>query len=115
MNLQLARSRKPKVAGSYRVAVLPALSALRMDWEAAAEGESLIHVNASVGLLLLDIATNLGLHTGTARICVGGTALPGSRGKSSRTLIGGVVPAATPSDGKTTPTHMELIRWHAEQ
>ena len=61
MNLQLPRSRKPKVAASDRVAVLPALSALRRDWEVAAEGESLIQVNAPVGLLLLDIATNLGL------------------------------------------------------
>jgi len=61
MNLQFVRSRKQAAALTDRVAVLPALSALRRDWEAVAEGESLIQVNASVGLLLLDIATNLGL------------------------------------------------------
>ena len=61
MNLHFVRRRRQTVVSMDRVAVLPALSALRRDWEEVAKEESLIQVNASVGLLLLDIATNLGL------------------------------------------------------
>jgi hypothetical protein len=42
-------------------AAVVALSTIRQEWEHAAEGESLIQVQASVGLLLLDVAAKLGL------------------------------------------------------
>ena len=71
MNLQFAQRRKRAAALTDSVAVLPALSALRRDWEAAAEGESLLQVNASVGLLLLDIATNLGLTQEQQKLVLG--------------------------------------------
>ena len=37
------------------------LSVLRQEWEQAADGDSLINVPASVGLLLFDVTTRLGL------------------------------------------------------
>ena len=70
MNLQFVRRRRRPALPNHAV-FLPALSALRTDWEAAAEGESLIHVNASVGLLLLDIATNLGLTQEEQKLVLG--------------------------------------------
>jgi hypothetical protein len=38
-----------------------ALANIRKEWELAAEGESLVKLQASVGLLLLDVAAKLGL------------------------------------------------------
>lgn len=70
MNLQFVQRRR-RTALPDHAAVLPALSALRKDWEAAAEGESLIQVNAPVGLLLLDIATNLGLTQEEQKLVLG--------------------------------------------
>jgi len=41
--------------------LVDALAKIRQEWEQAAEGESLIHVDASVGLLLGDVVVALGL------------------------------------------------------
>jgi len=40
--------------------VVLALARIRQEWELAAQGESLIQVEASVGLLLADLVTALG-------------------------------------------------------
>lgn len=40
--------------------LVDALAKIRHEWELAAEGESLIHVQASVGLLLADFMMVLG-------------------------------------------------------
>ena len=54
MDLQFVRPRS-------KGAAVAALATIRREWEVAAEGESLVQVQTSVGLLLLDVAAKLGL------------------------------------------------------
>lgn len=61
MNDQFVTREAPVIAIPERVEVLENLSVLRLEWEAAADGGSLINVSASVGLLLFDFTTKLGL------------------------------------------------------
>lgn len=61
MNLQFVSSVLPAVVIPERQSTLENLSALRQEWEASAEGESLIRVSGSVGLMLFDVTTLLGL------------------------------------------------------
>ena len=44
-----------------RLLVIAALTKLRQEWQEAADGKSLVDVNASVGLLLADISKSVGL------------------------------------------------------
>ncbi len=44
-----------------KASVLETLSVLRQEWEQAAEGNSLIDIPASVGLLLFDVTARMGL------------------------------------------------------
>jgi len=61
MNVQfLTRKAIPMVLPD-KATVLESLSVLRQEWEQAADGDSLINVPASVGLLLFDVTTRLGL------------------------------------------------------
>ena len=46
---------------TYRVRVLQALGCLRRDWEEFSEGESLVDLKVSIGLVLADIADCLEL------------------------------------------------------
>lgn len=46
---------------SYRVQVVQALADFRREWQKAAQGKTLIEVEAPVGLLLADIADRLEL------------------------------------------------------
>lgn len=41
--------------------VIEKLSDLRLEWEALNEGDTLIHINGSVGLLLYDLTVQLGM------------------------------------------------------
>jgi hypothetical protein len=61
MNIQFASPNLPAVVPLDRQAVLENLSILRKEWEAGAEGENLISVSGSVGLMLLDVTASLGL------------------------------------------------------
>ncbi|MCJ7434224.1 MAG: hypothetical protein MUO77_12125 [Anaerolineales bacterium] len=61
MNVQFATPIAPTLALPDRMAVLENLSTLRNEWEVAADGDSLINVSASVGLMLFDFTTRLGL------------------------------------------------------
>lgn len=61
MNLQFASPVLPAVELPDRQCALENLSTLRKEWEAGAEGESLIRVSGSVGLMLFDVTTLLGL------------------------------------------------------
>jgi len=61
MNVQFAFSNTPASPMPARDGLLQNLTALRQEWEAAAEGDNLLDVTASVGLMLLDVATKLGL------------------------------------------------------
>jgi hypothetical protein len=61
MNTQfLTRGATPAIIPD-RPTILENLSGLREEWEQAVDGASLIHVSASVGLLLFNITARLGL------------------------------------------------------
>lgn len=61
MNLQFVGPILPAIELPKRQHTLENLSALRKEWEAGAEGKSLISVSGSVGLMLFDVTTLLGL------------------------------------------------------
>ena len=61
MTVQFAFPTVPFVTSHARDSLLEKLAVLRKEWEAAAEGDSLVDVSASVGLMLRDIATHFGL------------------------------------------------------
>jgi len=61
MNLQFARRKTQAVMLPDHAPALAALSSIRREWEQAARRESLVDVNTSVGLLLLDVTAKLGL------------------------------------------------------
>ena len=46
---------------TYRVKAVEALAEFRQEWEEIAEGESLINLEAPIGLLLADVADRLEL------------------------------------------------------
>jgi len=54
--------------------MLEVLAGFRQEWEQVAEGESLVEVKASVGLMLFDLATAFGLRT-SEQVQVLGSAL----------------------------------------
>lgn len=61
MDVQFAVRETPTIALLDRALALEKLSAFRQEWETVAERESLIDVSASVGLMLFDLTTRLGL------------------------------------------------------
>lgn len=61
MNLQFVNRRTRLAVPLDRAKAKGALATLRREWEVAAEGVSLIDISASVGLLLLDVTTKLGM------------------------------------------------------
>jgi hypothetical protein len=61
MDVQLAIREAPSILPLDRALALESLSAFRQEWEAVAECGSLIDVSASVGLMLFDFTTKLGL------------------------------------------------------
>lgn len=56
LDLEGAKDTQP----SYRAQILSFLADFRREWEVHAEGKSLIDIDASVGLILSDIAERLG-------------------------------------------------------
>jgi hypothetical protein len=61
MDVQFAVRETQTIALLDRTQMLENLSAFRQEWEAVAERGSLIDVSASVGLMLFDLITRLGL------------------------------------------------------
>ena len=61
MDVQFAVRKTPTLALLDRTLALETISAFRQEWEAVAERGSLIDVSASVGLMLFDLTTRLGL------------------------------------------------------
>lgn len=51
--------------------IIEVLAALRSEWENAANGESLVNVNGSIGLILFDMVVRLGLSTEDANVLLG--------------------------------------------
>ena len=56
---------------SVKTRVVESLALLRKDWEVAAEGESLLNIEGSVGLILFDIVTRLELNVDEQRVLLG--------------------------------------------
>lgn len=61
MNTQFMTPEATSAVIPDRPAILENLSGLRQEWEQAVDRASLIHVPASVGLLLFDVTVRLGL------------------------------------------------------
>ena len=61
MDVQFLTRKATQVVMPDRGFALANLSVLRQEWEQAADGDSLINVPASVGLLLFDVTARLGL------------------------------------------------------
>ena len=61
MDVQFMTCEATQVVLSDKVTVLKNLSLLRQEWERAADGDSLINVPGSAGLLLFDVTARLGL------------------------------------------------------
>ena len=87
MNVQFVARETPVIAIPDRVMVLENLSVLRLEWEAAADGGSLINVSASVGLLLFDLTTKLGLSPEEQSIVLGGRLYNEATLKSQRESV----------------------------
>lgn len=50
-----------QTATNPRIQTITALATLRQEWQAAAQGESLLNVEGNVGLFLADLVNTLGL------------------------------------------------------
>ena len=61
MDVQFAVRETPTLALLDRTQALESLSAFRQEWESVAGNGSLIDVSASVGLMLFDFTSRLGL------------------------------------------------------
>ena len=62
----------PDTQPSYRAQIVQSLAEFRREWETHAEDKSLIDIDASVGLLLSDIAERLGLSLQERHVLLGG-------------------------------------------
>ena len=51
--------------------LVPVLSKIREEWQQAAAGESLLNMDANVGLMLADIVNSLGLSTQEQALVLG--------------------------------------------
>jgi hypothetical protein len=71
MNLQFLPTNTAAPTISDRLSVLENLASLRKEWEGAAEGSSLIDLSASVGLLLFDVTSRLGMSADEQTIVLG--------------------------------------------
>jgi hypothetical protein len=61
MNVQFATPVAPIMVLPDRRMMLEGLSVLRQEWEGRADGDSLIDLSGSVGLMLFDVTALLGL------------------------------------------------------
>jgi hypothetical protein len=68
---QLALQFLDSPVAPVKTRVVESLALLRKEWEAAAEGESLLNIEGSVGLLLFDIVNRLELTVEEQRVLLG--------------------------------------------
>ncbi|NOH02755.1 MAG: hypothetical protein HND47_12720 [Chloroflexi bacterium] len=71
MDLQFVKRNTRITTPLDRAKAQAALLTLRREWEVAAEGESLVNISASVGLMLLDVATKLGMTPEEQKVVLG--------------------------------------------
>lgn len=57
--------------GSLQPQVVDALTNVRLDWESAANGRSLLYQESSIGLVLFDIVTKLNVSVEEQRFLLG--------------------------------------------
>jgi hypothetical protein len=56
---------------NHRMRIISALLNLRREWQKAAEGESLLDVEANVGLIFVDLVSSFGLSTHEQSLVLG--------------------------------------------
>ena len=71
MTAQLALQVQEEQSTITRAQMLESLASLRQDWEKAANGESLLHIEGSVGLILHDFAAKLNLGVEERQLLLG--------------------------------------------
>ena len=71
MTAQLALQVLDEQSTLIRAQTLESLASLRQDWEKAANGESLLHIEGSVGLILHDFAAKLNLTAEERQLLLG--------------------------------------------
>ena len=71
MTAQLALQVQDEQSTITRAQMLESLASLRQDWEKAANGKSLLHINGSVGLILHDFAAKLNLDVEERQLLLG--------------------------------------------
>jgi len=71
MTAQLALQELDEKSAVTRTQMLESLASLRQDWERAANGESLLHIDGSVGLILHDFAAKLKLTVEERQLLLG--------------------------------------------
>ena len=69
---QLILERTTDYRPSYRAQVVESLADFRREWQKMAKGESLVNFQASVGLMLSDIADKLELNSQERHAMLGG-------------------------------------------
>jgi hypothetical protein len=60
-----------QTTSSTQPKIIEVLAALRSEWENAANGQSLVNVNGSIGLILFDIIGRLGLSSEDTSVLLG--------------------------------------------
>ena len=68
---QLALQLLDSPVAPVKTRLVESLALLRKDWEVAAEGESLLNIEGSVGLILFDIVSRLELNVDEQRVLLG--------------------------------------------
>ena len=71
MILQPVLIDEQEVSIPLRMKVIESLAKFRQEWQALAEGQSLLEVQASVGLMLVDIADKLELNEQEKSVALG--------------------------------------------
>ena len=71
MTAQLALQVQDEQSTITRAQMLESLASLRQDWEKTANGESLLQIEGSVGLILYDFAAKLNLGVEERQLLLG--------------------------------------------
>ena len=73
MTSMITRSVLETHQDALQTPVIDALTCIRQEWESVADGESLLHHECSVGLLLFDIVMRLEIPVDDQRFLLGAT------------------------------------------
>jgi hypothetical protein len=59
------------ITNNQRIQIISVLSKLRQEWQGAAQGESLLDIEANVGLIFADLVNSFGLPTHEQSLVLG--------------------------------------------